>query len=59
MAERYVHLVGSLPGTTAHEAMSTAMRSLGGRLHSLPDGKAGERRNWIISIVESLRSPRT
>jgi hypothetical protein len=56
MTERYAHLVGSLPGTTAYEAMSTAMKILDGRLHSLPDGETGERRNWIISIVESLRS---
>jgi len=56
MTERYAHLVGSLPGASAYEAMSTAMKILGGRLHSLPDGETGERRNWIISIVDSLRS---
>ena len=56
MTERYAHLVGSLPGASAYEAMSMAMKLLGGRLHSLPDGETGERRNWIISIVESLRS---
>jgi hypothetical protein len=56
MTGRYVHLVGSLPRASAYEAMSTAMKILGGRLHSLPDGETGERRNWIISIIESLRS---
>ena len=56
LTERYAHLVGSLPGDSAYEAMSTAMKILGGRFHSLPDGETGERRNWIISIVESLRS---
>ena len=56
MTERYAHLVGSLPGATAYEAMSTAMKVLGGRLHSLPDGETSERRNWIMSIIESLRS---
>jgi hypothetical protein len=56
MTERYAHLVGSLPGASAYEAMSTAMKILGGRLHSLPDGETGERRNWIISIIENLRS---
>jgi hypothetical protein len=55
MTERYAHLVGSLPGASAYEAMSTAMKILGDRLHSLPDGETGERRNWIISIVENLR----
>jgi hypothetical protein len=54
MTERYAHLVGSLPGASAYEAMSTAMKILGGRLHALPDGETGERRNWIISIVEGL-----
>jgi hypothetical protein len=52
---RNAHLVGSLPGSTAHEAMSTALDILGPRLRSLPDGETGARRNWIISIVESLR----
>jgi hypothetical protein len=56
MVERYAHLVGSLPGDSAYEAMSNAMRILGPRLRSLPDGETGVRRNWIISIVESLRS---
>ena len=56
MVARYAHLVGSLPGDSAYEAMSNAMRVLGPQLRSLPDGETGERRNWIISIVESLRS---
>lgn len=52
---RDAHLVGSLPGSTARQAMSTALDVLGPRLRSLPDGETGERRNWIISIVEGLR----
>ena len=55
MAERDAHLVGSLPGATPAEAMSTALDILGPRLRSLPDGETGERRNWVISIIEGLR----
>lgn len=54
MATREAHLVGSLPGDTASEAMSTALDLLGPHLRSLPDGETGERRNWIISIVDGL-----
>lgn len=54
MAEREAHLVGSLPGQTPAEAMRTALDILGPRLRSLPDGETGERRNWVISIVEGL-----
>jgi len=56
MTERFAHLVGSLPGETAYEAMTTAMTLLGPRLRSLPDGETGPRRNWVISIVDSLRT---
>lgn len=49
------HLVGSLPGDSAHEAMQTALQVLGSRLRSLPDGETGDRRNWIIHTIESLR----
>jgi hypothetical protein len=36
--------------------MSTALDLLGPHLRSLPDGETGERRNWIISIVEGMRN---
>jgi len=55
MMERYAHLVGSLPGASAYEAMSTAMKILGGRLHSLPDGETGERRNWSWPAFQQIR----
>lgn len=55
MDVRQAHLVGSLPGDTPEQAMRTALEVLGPRLRSLPDGETGERRNWVISIVESLR----
>ncbi|HEY7007334.1 MAG TPA: hypothetical protein VH395_00250 [Jatrophihabitantaceae bacterium] len=52
---RDAHLVGSLPGNSAAEAMSTALDVLGPHLRSLPDGETGERRNWVQSIINSLR----
>ena len=36
--------------------MSLALGRLGGRLQSLPDGETGDRRNWIIHIIEALRA---
>lgn len=56
MAGREAHLVGSLPGATAAEAMTTALEVLGPHLRSLPDGETGERRNWIVSIMDTLRA---
>jgi len=56
MAARVVHLVGSLPGGDAKEAMGEAVARVGPFLSYLPDGETGERRNWVISMVEALRS---
>jgi hypothetical protein len=56
MPTREAHLVGSLPGSTPAEAMATALDILGPFLRTLPDGETGERRNWIISIIEGLRT---
>ncbi len=53
---RGAHLVGSLPGQSAEEAMSLAIDVLGPRLASLPDGETGDRHDWIIHIIESFRS---
>jgi hypothetical protein len=53
---RSAHLVGSLPGDSAEHAMTDALARLGPRLRSLPDGETGDRRNWIIHIIESLRT---
>ncbi len=52
---RSAHLVGSLPGDSAEDAMGLALDRLGPLLRSLPDGETGDRRNWIISIIESFR----
>lgn len=54
MTERHAHLVGSLPGASAREAMTQALDLLGPYLRSLPDGETGQRRNWIVPIVEGL-----
>ena len=56
MTGREAHLVGSLPGSNPAEAMGTALAVLGPYLRSLPDGETGERRNWILPIVEALRA---
>lgn len=55
MPTRTAHLVGSLPGPDPATAMATALDVLGPFLRTLPDGETGERRNWVISIVEGLR----
>lgn len=55
MSERHAHLVGSLPGETPEQAMGLAVELLGPHLLTLPDGETGERRNWVVSIVEGLR----
>ncbi len=56
MATRAAHLVGSTPFADADEAIDIALDRLGGHLHTVPDGETGERRNWIIHIVEALRA---
>lgn len=52
---RSAHLVGSIPLEDEDEAMSTALDRLGPHLLTLPDGETGERSDWIIHIIESLR----
>jgi len=36
--------------------MATALSILGPHLRTLPDGETGERRNWVISIINGLQS---
>ncbi len=55
MADRAAHLVGSTPFADAGDAFEIAFDRLGGHLRSVPDGETGERRNWIIHIIEALR----
>jgi hypothetical protein len=52
---RSAHLVGSLPAEDTDDAMRLALNELGPRLRWLPDGETGERRNWIIHIIDALR----
>lgn len=53
---RSAHLVGSLPGGDADDAMRLALNTLGASLQTLPDGETGERHNWIIHIIEAMRT---
>lgn len=52
---RIAHLVGSIPLASPEEAMAAGLERLGPNLRWLPDGETGERRNWIIHIIESFR----
>ena len=56
MTDREAHLVGSLPGSTPQAAMAGALEILGPYLRTLPDGETGARRNWVISIIDALRT---
>jgi hypothetical protein len=56
MTTREAHLIGSLPGADPAQAMSTALSILGPSLRTLPDGETGERRNWVISIINGLQT---
>ena len=49
-------IVRSIPAGSAQEATTLAIAKRGDRLRSLPDGETGERRNWIIHIIEALRT---
>lgn len=55
MARRRAHLVGSIPGDDAADAMGLAVEQLGADLPYLPDGETGVRRNWVISMIEAFR----
>lgn len=54
--QRHAHLVGSLAGADAEEAMSLALDTVGPWLRYLPDGETGERFHWIVHIMDALRS---
>jgi hypothetical protein len=44
---RDIHLVGSVPLSSAREVFETAAAALGPRLARIPDGETGERGDWI------------
>ena len=53
---RRAHLVGSIPGTSAAEAMEAALTRLGPYLLTLSDGETGARAWWIGACISSLSS---
>ncbi|MFD0687887.1 hypothetical protein [Actinomadura fibrosa] len=55
MSGRSVHLVGSYPADDARQAMTAAVRAAGPRLRTLADGEVGERRNWVMNIIDGFR----
>ncbi|MBP7737710.1 MAG: hypothetical protein KA369_17135 [Spirochaetes bacterium] len=67
MTQRHAHLVGSMPYKDEKSAMEKALRYLGPRLLSLPDGEIGrkserhshgERLGWIQWVIERFeKSP--
>jgi hypothetical protein len=55
VVDRRAHLVGSIPAPSASDAMRLAVDRLGPDLDYLPDGETGERRNWVISMIDAFR----
>lgn len=55
MTSRGLHLIGSYPADTTDDAMNEIMELAGPYLIALPDGETGDRRNWIVPIIESMR----
>jgi len=43
-----VHLVGSVPFTSAEEVFVKFIQALPGRLHRIPDGETGSRHNFVM-----------
>jgi hypothetical protein len=44
---RHVHLVGSVPLSSAAEVFTTVSAALGQKLRRIPDGETGDRSDWI------------
>ncbi|WP_300008735.1 hypothetical protein [Pseudonocardia sp.] len=55
MVERRLHVIGSYPAATAPEAMREMLARAAPHLAYLPDGETGERRDWIVHIINGLR----
>jgi hypothetical protein len=51
---RRAHLVGSLPGASASEAMEAALERLGPHLLTLSDGETGPRSYWIGTCIGNM-----
>ena len=63
---RDIHLVGSIPLSSAREVFTICANALGDRVRRLPDGETGERSNWIAwqlavldhsSQLEAIQGP--
>ena len=55
MSDRRLHVIGSYPAATAEAAMSDMLSRAAPQLAYLPDGETGERRDWIVHIINGLR----
>jgi hypothetical protein len=53
--QRAVHFVGTVPSETVTDAVSRMLESAGPLLRSIPDGEPGDRKNWIVSVIQSFR----
>lgn len=51
---RGVHLVGSVPLTSADEVFRTVARHLGHHVRRIPDGETGNRQRWVQFQLEVL-----
>ena len=51
---RKAHLVGSIPGANATEAMEAALSRLGPYLLTLSDGETGQRAWWIGACISNI-----
>lgn len=54
MADRRAHLVGSLPGENAEQAMRNALDRTGSSLPTVTDGETGDRDRWVVGTILSL-----
>jgi hypothetical protein len=55
MDGRRLHVIGSYPAATAEEAMREMLDRASAHLAYLPDGETGERKDWIVHIINGLR----
>ncbi|MDF2257541.1 hypothetical protein [Streptantibioticus ferralitis] len=53
---RKTHLVGTWPGLSAPDAMTTALRRVGAHLLRMTDGETGDRAVWGSRTIEWLRA---
>ncbi len=53
---RRAHLVGSIPGASAREAMETALSRLGPYLLTLSDGETGQRAMWVGTCISNFQA---